>query len=148
MNYKLILFLSNILFTCQVVLAQDKDTSLILGCIPKKDMLDDQKVFRLVEKNIEFKGGEEAMYKYISNQIHYPAQGIQKEVIVYVTFIVDTAGRMRNECVLKSQAPEDIAPLTAEALRIVRSMPPWIPAESKGKKVYSRKHLPIKFEKK
>ena len=128
--------------------AQKTDSTLILGCIPKQDMLDNQKVYRLVEKNIEFNGGEEKMYRYISEHIRIPDAAMTKDVIVYVTFVVDTSGTLRNPCILQNQSAAEIAPFKAEALRMVSEMPKWIPAESKGVKVYSRKHLPVKFEKK
>lgn len=77
-----------------------------------------------------FPGGEEALKKYIAANTRYPAVALENGVegIVIVGFIVTTDGSLKNIKVIKFVDPD----LEKEAVRVVTSMPAWIPAEKNG----------------
>lgn len=115
-------------------------------CVPDPDVLDTQKVWRMPfeGKQAEFPGGQIACYKYLS-KLRYPAEQIEWQGSIYVTFVVDKTGNIRNECISKRYFEGELSPVEKEALHLVAEMPRWTPAKINGKKVYSRVFLPIKF---
>lgn len=90
-----------------------------------------------------FPGGDAALFKYLSQHINYPADaqeaGIQGRVLV--RFTVGKDGAIRNARVTKGVHPS----LDREALRVVNSMPHWIPGKQDGKPVAVFFSLPITF---
>ena len=90
-----------------------------------------------------FPGGDKALFKYIKDSIKYPEgprdSGIQGRVVL--RFIVNKDGTLSEATVVRRVHPA----LDAEALRVVRSMPPWIPGRQNGQPVQVRYTLPIKF---
>ena len=103
-----------------------------------------QEVFQVVEKMPEFEGGVENMMKFLQQNIKYPEEakksGAQGRVIVQ--FVVEKDGSVTDAKVVKSVSPE----LDAEALRVVKSMPKWIPGEQRGEKVRVQFTLPVMFK--
>ena len=89
----------------------------------------------------EFKGGMDALIKYMGTNIKYPKE-TKKEGVVHVSFIVDEKGNVTNAEVIKKVAPE----LDKEALRVVKIMPKWTPGKDKGKNVKVKMTLPISFK--
>lgn len=91
----------------------------------------------------EFPGGQEEMYRYLSNNLIYPEIAIEKrlEGKVYIKFIVTRDGSIDNVEVLKS----DNELLNEEALRLVKEMPKWSPGSTNGEKVDVVYTLPINF---
>ncbi len=87
-----------------------------------------------------FKGGNEALKIYLSQNLHYPKPA-SKSGTVYVGFTVEKDGTITNVVVLKGVEPI----LDNEALRVIRMMPAWIPAQENGKPIVSKYNLPIKF---
>lgn len=65
--------------------------------------------------------------------------GIQGQVVIQM--VIDKNGKISNPKIVRGVSPE----LNAEALRIVNSMPQWIPGKQKGKNVATRFTLPIRF---
>ena len=105
---------------------------------------DDDVIFSVVENEPEYPGGEEAMYKFLSDNLVYPKaareKGIQGKVIV--EFVVEKNGKISNVKAVKSISPE----LDAEAIRVVSKMQKWKPGVQRGEKVRSRWRLPINFQ--
>ena len=102
------------------------------------------KVFEVVEIPPAFPGGDKAMYQWLAQNIKYPVEA-QKQKIegrVIVQFIVDETGKVIFPKVVRRMDPI----LEAEALRIVSSMPDWIPGKQSGKAVNVRYVLPIQFK--
>lgn len=97
-----------------------------------------------VLKMPEFKGGQEAMNKFIISNIVYPEKAKKAVIIgrVMVSFVVTSEGKLRDIKVKESVSEE----LDKEALRVVALMPEWIPGEKNGKKVDVQLELPIKFQ--
>jgi protein TonB len=109
--------------------------------IPAKNT---ENVYEVIEQMPQFPGGEQALLKYLSTNIKYPIiaqeNGVQGKVIV--RFVVNKSGEVENAVVLKAVDES----LDAEALRVVNSLPDWIPGEQKGEKVSVYYTLPISFK--
>ena len=97
-----------------------------------------------VEEEPQFPGGPSALSEYLSQNIHYPVvaeeNGIQGQVIV--TFVVEMDGSLSQ---LKVAKGVDLS-LDKEALRVVRSMPKWIPGKANGKAVRVKYTMPVTFK--
>ena len=103
-----------------------------------------QEVFNVVEKMPEFEGGGANMLEYLRKNIKYPVEAIKNgaQGRVIVQFVVNKDGSIVDANVVKSVSPE----LDAEALRVVQSMPKWIPGEQRGEKVRVQFTLPVQFK--
>ncbi|UOQ96533.1 energy transducer TonB [Hymenobacter sp. 5317J-9] len=90
-----------------------------------------------------FPGGEEAFRRYLSAKTRYPpeAERLNLSGTVYVRFVVDEEGRIRDVEVVKGIG----AGLDEEALRLVRLMPWWTPGRQHGQPVRVQQTLPISF---
>lgn len=90
-----------------------------------------------------YPGGEEAMFKFISDNTIYPIIAKEKGIsgTVIVTFVVEIDGSLSNINILK-----DIGGgCGEEAVRIVKAMPKWIPGKHNGINVRVQYTLPIRF---
>lgn len=114
-------------------------------CVPKPDILDNQQVYLMADKNAEFPGGKTAFFSYLQKNLRYPKEQAEWQGSIYVTFIVDSLGNIRNECIYKRYFKGEISPIEKVALNLIKEMPTWSPAEKEGKKVYMRITLPVKF---
>ncbi|NVK66560.1 MAG: energy transducer TonB [Flavobacteriales bacterium] len=83
------------------------------------------------------------MIKFIQENLHYPEVDRENEIQgrVYVAFVVEKDGSLTNIEVIRGISQT----MDREAVRIIRLMPKWIPAQSNGKIVRSRARLPITF---
>jgi TonB family protein len=82
--------------------------------------------------------------KFLSEAIRYPRKARKDKIEgrVIVKFVVNTSGTITNPEIISS--PSDL--LSAEALRVVKSMPPWQPGKHDGKPVKVFYTLPINFK--
>lgn len=103
----------------------------------------DDSVFMKVDEAPAFKGGQDALVKYISGNITYPEearkQGIQGTV--FVSFLINEKGNVTDGKVMRGIG----SGCDEEALRVVMSMPDWDPGKNEGAPVKVRMTLPIKF---
>ena len=103
-----------------------------------------RKVYDLVDEMPSFPGGLEELYKWIDNNVQYPAvareNGIEGRVIL--KFIVEKDGSLSDSTVIHSVHPM----VDREALRLVGQMPKWNPGKRAGIPVRVRYCLPIKFK--
>ena len=90
-----------------------------------------------------FPGGEEALKKYLKENVKYPEISKENGVegIVAVGFIVETDGSLKDVKVIKFVDPD----LEKEAVRVVSGMPNWIPAENNGASVASPAEVDVPF---
>ena len=95
------------------------------------------------DKEPEFPGGAEALYQFMSDNLHYPESAIKNGEAgrVFVQFTVEVDGTLSDVKIMRGVSEA----LDAEALRLVKKMPLWIPGETNGKKVRVRYNLPINF---
>ena len=98
-----------------------------------------------VESQPQFPGGQQAMTDYMKNNLRYPEDMRQAHVegVVKVAFTIAPSGELENVRVL-SGIPKGEA-LNEEALRVVKAMPRWEPAQVKGVAVPMDYVLPVTF---
>jgi len=103
----------------------------------------DVNAYSMVDEMPEFSGGEIALRKYLSTSVKYPRDATEKGMQgkVYVNFIVEKDGSITNITIVKGV----YLSLDLESLRVIRSMPNWIPARQKGKAVRVTYTIPINF---
>jgi len=111
--------------------------------VDEKPKEEETKVFDVVEQMPQFPGGPQALFEYLSKNIKYPVvaeeNGIQGRVIV--TFVVERDGSITDVKVAKSVDPS----LDKEAMRVVKSMPNWIPGKQNGSAVRVKYTVPVTF---
>jgi len=97
----------------------------------------------MVEQKPQFPGGDTAMYSWISQNLVYPAAAAEEGASgrVVVSFIVEKDGSISNVRIIKGKHPA----LDAEAIRLVRRMPRWIPGRNNGHLVRVTYLIPINF---
>lgn len=97
----------------------------------------------VVEEMPMFPGGDSALISYIAKNIRYPEsskkQGIQGKVIA--RFCVEKNGSVGRVSVLRSVSPE----LDAEAVRVVSTLPAFLPGKQGGRPVPVWYMVPIAF---
>ncbi len=105
-------------------------------------------VYNKAEVDPSFRGGEKALMTYLRDNLRYPKAAEDKgiEGTVFVNFIVDEKGYVRE--VMASDVIGDDADqlLTNEAVRVVTSMPAWVAGRQHGKDVDVNFSIPITFE--
>lgn len=91
----------------------------------------------------EFPGGFDALGNYIATSIVYPEQAKADEVEgrVFVQFIVEPDGSVGDVTLFRGIG----SGCDEEAMRVIKTMPQWKPAQFKGKPVRSRFQIPINF---
>jgi TonB family protein len=101
-------------------------------------------IYNLVEKMPRYPGGEKKLMEYVGMNIRYPveAQKNDQQGTTVAQFVVNAQGKVEKAKILRSISPS----LDQEALRVINSMPQWIPGEQSGKKVSVYYTLPITFK--
>lgn len=104
---------------------------------------EDDTVYDVVEQMPSYPGGIGALMQYLSSNIQYPVSAAEngKQGRVVCSFIVEKDGSIGNINVIRSVDSS----LDNEAIRVVRSMPRWIPGKKNGSKVRVKYTLPITF---
>ncbi len=101
------------------------------------------KVYDVVEEMPQYPGGPDSLLSFIQNNTIYPVEaeenGIEGEVVV--TFIIEADGCV-NEVKVANPVHEL---LDSEAVRVVKSMPKWIPGKQNGSAVRVMYTCPFKF---
>ena len=100
-------------------------------------------VFSVVEKNPTFPGGDKALLEFISNNVRYPIEAMQQGIQgkVMTRFIVSESGKVESPEILRSLDPTT----DAAAIKVIKSLPDFIPGEQNGNKVAVWYNLPITF---
>lgn len=104
-------------------------------------------VYNKAEIDPSFTGGDKAMMTYLRDNLQYPKAAEDKGVegTVFVNFIVDEKGNVR-EVVASDVVGDDIDQLlTKEAVRVVTAMPVWVAGRQHGKDVDVNFSIPITF---
>jgi len=104
-------------------------------------------VYQYAEQQPQFPGGQEAMVKFLSENLKYPGLAQQNKVegTVVVSFVIDESGNLLRPLGKMDLPNDNQRPLIEEAERVVRSMPKWTPAKHKGKAVRCSLCIPVTF---
>ena len=110
----------------------------------KDELVVEDKVFTAGEQMPQFPGGEAELMKYISNNIKYPTMAMENNIQgrVVVQFVVTKSGKIGEVKVVRSKDPD----LDKEAVRVVKSLPNFIPGKMNGQAVNVWYTLPITFK--
>lgn len=112
---------------------------LILGIIAALGMA----ISAYAAETPTFPGGKEALDKFITDNLQYPpsAKAMGVEGVVNVQFIVMTDGSIGSIKIVRLVDPD----LEQEAIRIVKKMPAWIPAEKDGQPIEATAQVAVPF---
>ncbi|NOT74995.1 MAG: energy transducer TonB [Cyclobacteriaceae bacterium] len=102
-------------------------------------------VYNKAEVDPMYVGGEDAMNKYLRDNLMYPETAKEQELegTVFVDFVVAKDGVVRN-VVVTDEGDVDQS-LRMEAIRVVSNMPKWVAGSQKGKPVDTYYSLPVSF---
>ena len=98
-----------------------------------------------VDKVAEFPGGQPELMRYISKNLKYPVKEREASIqgSVFVKFVIQQDGTISNPEIIKGVIGGE--GLSNEAIRVVKELPNWKPAEKNNKAVNSYYTIPIKF---
>lgn len=90
-----------------------------------------------------FPGGTSALAQYLHDNVVYPSSANAKNVHgrVVVSFVVELDGSLSNVTVISPLDPD----LDKEAIRLVQSMPRWVPGYNDDEPVRVRYRVPVLF---
>ncbi|GAB6007685.1 energy transducer TonB [Dysgonomonas reticulitermitis] len=96
-----------------------------------------------IQVNPTFPGGEAEMYAFIKKNLNYPAvdQEMGNQGRVTIRFVVSKTGEISNVQLVKGVSPG----CDKEALRVIKSMPKWIPGRQNGEPVNVYFIIPVVF---
>jgi len=109
----------------------------------QKDTTSTEKPLYKADQMPKYSGGDEALNKFIRENLKYPESAAEAGVEgrVVIRFVVDKKGVVTDATVIRG-----IYLCNDEALRVVNKMPKWIPGKQDGKKVAVYVVLPIVFK--
>ena len=105
---------------------------------------EDEKIYVVVEQMPQFPGGQQALFKYLSENVKYPAIAKENRIQgrVICQFVVNKDGSITDVEVVRSGGDPS---LDREAVRVIKSMPNWIPGRQKGKPIRVKYSVPVNF---
>ncbi len=127
------------------VVGKDDGTGVDIADLPDNKVIvpEKEQIFTHVEQMPQFPGGDKEMMSFLSRNIKYPViaqeQGIQGTVVL--RFVVGKNGEVSDVTVLRSLDPS----CDKEAIRVVKSMPKWVPGKQNGTPVLVYFTLPVRF---
>lgn len=114
---------------------------------PVEEVVEEDIIFEVVEKMPHFPGDNgdgQVMMAWFNKNIKYPsaAQDNNIQGTAYVQFVVGKDGSINDPKIAKSSSDKS---LDAEAIRVVKAMPKWVPGNQQGKPVSVKFTLPVRF---
>ena len=119
-----------------------------LSCERQEDVdlegINTDEVFDVVEEMPTPQGGMEGWNEYLGNTLRYPSGAREKGVegTVYLSFIVDKEGSIRNAAILRGIG----SGCDEEALQVIKNSPRWEPGMQRDQKVKVKMQIPIRFK--
>ena len=107
---------------------------------------EEEVVLTFVEQEAEYPGGMSAMLKFISDNLVYPEDAVENEIIgkVILKFVVDVDGSVGNITI--ERGVPDGHSLEQAAIDVCKKFPKFKPAMQNGKAVKTYFLLPINFQ--
>ena len=124
----------------------DKDVEVVIAPPVEAPVEEEEEevIFMVVESMPEFPGGQQALFKYLAENVKYPViaqeNGIQGRVICQ--FVVNKDGSIVDVVAVRSSGEPS---LDKEAIRVIKSMPKWKPGKQRGKPVRVKYTVPVNF---
>ena len=112
--------------------------------VEEKKPVEENKVFTAVEQMPQFPGGDAELMKHIQKNLKYPPVAMENNIQgrVVVQFVVTKTGKIGEVKVVRSKDPD----LDKEAVRVVKTLPDFIPGKMNGQAVAVWYTLPITFK--
>ena len=104
---------------------------------------DSSSIFITVETMPEFPGGEKALSQYLDSALIYPQYARESNIrgIVYVSFIIEKDGSVSKVEIMRGIG----GGCDEEAVRLINSMPEWVPGRQNGLPVRVQYTLQVRF---
>ena len=132
--------------TIEINTEDDKDVEVVIAPPVEAPVEEEEEevIFVVVESMPEFPGGQQALFKYLAENVKYPViaqeNGIQGRVICQ--FVVHKDGSIVVVVAVRSSGEPS---LDKEAVRVINSMPKWKPGKQRGKPVRVKYTVPVNF---
>ena len=101
-------------------------------------------IFKSVEQMPQFPGGDAALMEYLDSHIQYPPEAAKNNIQgrVILQFVVDKTGKVGEVKVVRSVDKD----LDKEAVRLIKTLPKFIPGRQNGQAVAVWYTLPVTFK--
>lgn len=108
----------------------------------------DTTVYLTVDDRPQFPGGDSALQKFLNDSLRQPEISIDAGTFgtITVSFIIMEDGSIAKPTITKGLLGPGSKDCAKEAIRLVTSLPKWIPGKIAGKAVRSKYSLPIVFK--
>lgn len=105
-------------------------------------------VYNKAEEDPSFNGGERAMKQFLHDNVKFPEDAAKEGLdgTVFVDFVISSDGSVREVGATNIVGEEVDQRFIDEAIRVVKSMPRWLPGRQHGKPVDVSYSIPIAFE--
>ena len=119
------------------------DEETVIEMIEVEEKVEEPEIFTIVEKMPSYPGGEKALFKYLGDNIKYPAMAKDAGITgkVFVNFVVNETGKITDVKILRGIG----GGCDEEAMRVIKNRPKWNAGKQRGKAVKLSDNLPIKF---
>jgi len=99
--------------------------------------------YEVLSESAMYPGGIEKLYKFLNSNIKYPKIARRRGISgkVFVQFVVNIDGSLSDVKIIKGVHES----LDEESLRLVHSMPNWVPGKLRGRVVKSKFILPLTY---
>ncbi|GAB3898916.1 energy transducer TonB [Spirosoma agri] len=111
---------------------------------PTSQTISNEPIFTVVEVPPSFPGGNAQLSSYLRTNVRYPEAARKAKVDgrVFVSFIVTKEGHLEDVTILKGYGYG----LDEEALRLVQTMPTWVPGRQANRPVSVKFNLVVPFD--
>lgn len=119
--------------------------SLLILLVPTSIMAQsEEQIFVVVDKMPEFQGGTAAFNNFIRTNLKYPEEALKNKIegVVIASFIVEKDGSVSNPTIISKVGYG----CDTEVIRLINSMPKWIPGTKGGKAVRVKLSTPFEFK--
>jgi protein TonB len=113
--------------------------------VPAEDRIGgESEIFVVVEEMPSFPGGDQALLRFLSDNLRYPSLALESRIqgLVVVQFIIDEKGQISAPSILRGIG----GGCDEEAIRVVQLMPAWKPGKQRNRPVKVRYNLPVRFQ--
>jgi len=129
-----------------VAFCRAQHSNTVCGCpAGAADTLDGKQVLLTAEKMPLYPGGTTAFLSALI-PAEYPAQQKDLQTSIFLSFVIDANGKLRNPCIYRPLYGDHLSPLENEVLKNIASLPAWQPGEQNGVPVRVRLSVPVRIE--